>query len=139
MARPTASIVELFEIELPFVQAPMAGVHGSRLAIAVSNVGALGSLPGAMLSHDALRDELQAVRAGTTNSYNVNFFVHRHPEADPQADLRWRATLAPYYAELGVDPDDVPAGPARVPFDHQVADVVEEFRPPVVSFHFGLP
>ncbi|HSB85251.1 MAG TPA: nitronate monooxygenase, partial [Ilumatobacteraceae bacterium] len=121
------------------VQAPMAGVQGSALAIAVSNAGGLGSLPCAMLPPAAVRSELEAIRAGTDKPYNVNFFVHRHPDLDAAAEERWRATLAPYYDELGIDAGDVPAGPARLPFNDEVADALAEFRPPIVSFHFGLP
>ena len=47
--------------------------------------------------------------------------------------------MAPYYAELGIDPDAQPSGPARAPFDEAMCDAVLEFRPEVVSFHFGLP
>jgi nitronate monooxygenase len=96
-------------------------------------------MPCAMLSHDAIRSELRAIRAGTTQPYNVNFFAHRQPEPDAAAEARWRATLAPYYTEFGIDPSDDAGVSARLPFDDDVADVVEEFRPPVVSFHFGLP
>jgi nitronate monooxygenase len=137
-ASPT-SIAQLFGIAYPLVQAPMAGSQGSALAIAVSNAGGLGSLPCAMLTNDAIRTELEAIRAGTTEPYNVNFFVHREPEPDAIAEAHWRETLAPYYAEFEIDPDDIPVAGGRLPFNADVADVVEEFRPPVVSFHFGLP
>jgi nitronate monooxygenase len=117
----------------------MAGVQGSALAIAVSNAGGLGSLPVALLSLDRLRDELAAVTARTSQPYNVNFFAHTPPAPDAARDAAWRTVLAPYYRELGVDPDVVPAGATRTPFDHDAADVLAQFRPPVVSFHFGLP
>jgi nitronate monooxygenase len=129
----------LLGTELPIIQAPMAGVQGSALAIAVSNAGGLGSLPGAMLSPDALRQELTAIRAQTTRPYNVNFFCHTQPELDPGREAAWRAALAPYYAEFGIDPGSIDTVPARLPFSAAVADVLAEFAPPVVSFHFGLP
>jgi nitronate monooxygenase len=129
----------LLGIELPIIQAPMAGVQGSALAIAVSNAGGLGSLPCAFLGPEVLRVELAAIRAATTRPFNVNFFCHRPPGQDAEAEARWRAALAPYYAELGVDAAAIPAGPARAPFDDAIADIVEPFAPPVVSFHFGLP
>jgi nitronate monooxygenase len=134
-----ADIRALFGVELPIVQAPMAGSQGGALAIAVSNAGGLGSLPCAMLTPDAIRKELTAITSATTNPYNVNFFCHAQPEPNPESEAAWRAVLAPYYAELGIDPDDVPSSPARVPFNSAAADVLEEFKPPVVSFHFGLP
>jgi nitronate monooxygenase len=127
-------------IDLPIIQAPMAGVQDSALAIAVSNVGGLGSLPGAMLDKVALRAELEAIRAGTSQPYNVNFFCHTAPAPDPVSEQAWRECLAPYYREFGIDADAIPTtGARRRPFDHAVADVIEPFCPPIVSFHFGLP
>ncbi len=129
----------LLGIELPIIQAPMAGVQGSALAIAVSNAGGLGSLPGAMLSLDALRSELAALRAGTARPFNVNFFCHTPPQPDAAREAAWREALAPYANELGIDLASVPAGAGRVPFNAESAQVLEAIRPPVVSFHFGLP
>ncbi len=117
----------------------MAGVQGSALAIACSEVGALGSLPCAMLSVDAMRAEIAAIAAKTRRQYNVNFFCHAPPRHDTARELAWRTLLAPYYAEYGIDAEQIPSGPGRLPFSHDAADVLEEFRPPVVSFHFGLP
>ena len=130
----------LLGTELPIIQAPMAGVQGHALAVAVSNAGGLGSLPGAMLGIDALRSELTALAAGAAGRpYNVNFFCHRPPRADAAREAAWRAALAPYASELGVDLSAVPAGAARVPFSDEAATVLEAFRPRVLSFHFGLP
>ena len=129
----------LLGIDLPIVQAPMAGVQGSALAIAVSNAGGLGSLPSAMLGLDALRAELSALRAGTDRPFNVNFFCHASPSPNVAREAAWRARLAPYYQELGIDPENIPAGPGRAPFSDEAADVLEAFKPAVVSFHFGLP
>ena len=129
----------LLGTELPLIQAPMAGVQGSALTVAVSNAGGLGSLPGALLSPDALRQELAAIRAQTTLPYNVNLFCHAQPVPDPAREAAWRAALAPYYAEFGIDPGSIATAPSRLPFDAAVADVLAEFAPPVVSFHFGLP
>lgn len=132
------TLQQLFGIDLPIVQAPMAGVQGSALAVAVSNAGGLGSLPCAMLGADALRKELAAIRSQTDRPFNVNFFCHEPPQASAARDAAWRDALAPFFAELGLDPE-VPAGPGRVPFDSTAADLLAQFRPPVVSFHFGLP
>ncbi|MFL6236541.1 MAG: NAD(P)H-dependent flavin oxidoreductase [Thermoanaerobaculia bacterium] len=126
-------------IELPVIQAPMAGVQGSALAVAVCNAGGLGSLPCAMLGAGAMRKELEAIRAQTSRPYNVNFFCHTPPEFDAGREAAWRALLAPYYQEYGIDPGSIAGGPGRAPFTAEAADVLEEFRPPVVSFHFGLP
>jgi nitronate monooxygenase len=92
-----------------------------------------------MLGLDAMRDEIAAIRSGTTAPYNVNFFCHTMPAPNDDREAAWRATLAPYYRELDIDPETVQSAPARLPFTADAADVVEEFRPAVVSFHFGLP
>jgi len=133
------SIQKLFGVDFPVIQAPMAGVQDHRLCVAVSNAGGLGSLPCAMLSLDALRSELAAIRAQTSRPYNVNFFCHATPTHDAARETHWRATLAPYYAEFGIDANAIIAGPGRFPFSAEAAEIVEEFKPPVVSFHFGLP
>ena len=135
----TSSFTRLLGIDLPLIQAPMAGVQGSALAAAVCNAGALGSLPCAMLSLPALQGELQALSAQTSWPYNVNFFCHSPPVPDAARQAAWQAALAPYYAELGLDAADIAPGAGRSPFSHEAADVLEPFRPAVVSFHFGLP
>lgn len=130
---------QLLGVELPIIQAPMAGVQGSALAIAVSNAGGLGSLPCAMLSLDAMRSELAIMKAQTNKPFNVNFFCHTQPAPNPEREAVWRATLSPYYEEFGIDPETIAGGPGRAPFSADVADVLSAFRPAVVSFHFGLP
>jgi len=126
-------------MELPVIQAPMAGVQACALAIAVSNAGGLGSLPCALLGPEAMKKELEATRAGTSKPYNVNFFCHAPPQQDPAREAAWRAALAPYYRELGIDPSATPPGPGRNAFNAEAAAILEPFAPRVVSFHFGLP
>jgi len=126
-------------LRVPLIQAPMAGVQDHRLAAAVSNAGGLGSLPAAMLGADGLRDQLSALQALTDRPINVNFFCHVPPSPDAAREARWRAVLAPFYAEFGIDAASVPTGPGRMPFSADMAEVLEAFRPAVVSFHFGLP
>jgi len=133
------TLTDLFGTSLPIVQAPMAGVQGASLALAVTQAGGLGSLPAATLTPEALRRDLVAIRERTARPINVNFFCHVPPEPDTQREAAWRALLAPYYAQFGLDPDALFAGPARSPFNHDLADVLAEFPPAVVSFHFGLP
>jgi nitronate monooxygenase len=130
---------QLLGIELPIIQAPMAGVQLSALAVAVSNAGGLGSLPCALLGAEAMRKELAAIRAQTRKPYNVNFFCHTPPVADADREAAWRGALASYYKEYEIDPSGIPAGPAPAPFSADVLEVLEEFKPPVVSFQFGLP
>jgi nitronate monooxygenase len=125
--------------ELPIIQAPMAGVQDSALAVAVANAGGLGPLPCALLSLDALRSELTTLRAGTAKPFNVNFFCHSAPVRSADRDAAWRATLAPYYHALGIDQDITSEAPGRAPFGPDAARLLAEFKPAVVSFHFGLP
>ncbi|WP_199458118.1 MULTISPECIES: NAD(P)H-dependent flavin oxidoreductase [unclassified Marinobacter] len=133
------ALTALFNVEKPIIQAPMAGVQDYRLSAAVSNAGGLGSLPCAMLGPDALREELKALDEATSKPYNLNFFAHTPPEPNPQQEANWQQALAPYYKEFGIDPASITAGPGRMPFNEESAAIVEEFRPAVVSFHFGLP
>lgn len=136
---PTAALRRLLGTELPVIQAPMAGVQVGALAVAVSNAGGLGSLPCAMLALDVMRKELAAIKAGTSKPYNVNFFCHLPPVPSTQREAAWRGALSPYYKEYGIDAGAIPAGPGRAPFSAEAADALEEFKPRVVSFHFGLP
>lgn len=129
----------LLGIEVPLIQAPMAGVQGYALAAAVSNAGALGSLPCAALSLDTMRSELEQLRAHTSAPYNVNFFAHKPPTPDAVREATWRSALAPYYREFGIDADQLPTGAGRAPFSSEAAELLRAFQPAVVSFHFGLP
>jgi nitronate monooxygenase len=138
---PRSDLLELLGIDLPIVQAPMAGAQGSVMAIAVSEAGGLGSLACALLSPDDIRAEFATIRAATSRPVNLNFFCHRHASGDAAeaADEAWRRRLAVYYAELNIDPD-VPTPTVDLPpFGAESCAVVEELRPEVVSFHFGLP
>jgi len=133
------TLQQLLGIEVPIIQAPMAGAQGSVLAVAVSNAGGLGSLPCAMLSLDTMSNELAAIKAQTGKPFNVNFFCHAPPTPSAEREAIWRATLSPYYKEFGIDADTIPVGPGRAPFSSGAADALSEFKPAVVSFHFGLP
>ena len=130
---------QLLGIDLPIIQAPMAGAQSSAMAIAVSNAGGLGSLPCAMLSLEAMRNELATIKAQTDRPFNVNFFCHSPPTPDIEREVAWKALLLPYYKRYGIDPETVPVGTGRASFGSEAADVLEKFKPAVVSFHFGLP
>ncbi|MFJ2364753.1 NAD(P)H-dependent flavin oxidoreductase [Pseudomonas sp. NPDC087697] len=136
---PDTRILDLLGIELPIIQAPMAGATGSAMVIAASNAGALGSMPAAMLSVEQLREELKIIRQHSQRPFNVNFFCHQPPVADEQRAQQWKNLLEPYYRELGADFDAPTPVSNRAPFDDAACAVVEEFCPQVVSFHFGLP
>jgi nitronate monooxygenase len=130
---------DLFEIELPIVQAPMAGASDAELAIAVSEAGGLGSLPCAMLTPDQVRTSFRNIRQRTVRPINFNFFCHRAPVPDVVRESEWKDRLGPYYREFGINPGSAPSGPNRMPLDEAICDAIAEIKPPVVSFHFGLP
>jgi nitronate monooxygenase len=136
---PDQRLLDLFGIALPILQAPMAGPGTPELAMAVSDAGGLGSLPCAQLSLEQTRAALDLIRPSASRPLNLNFFCHVPPVADPVRSLNWRACLAPYFVELCLDPETVPAQAGRRPFDGDFCTLVEEYRPRVVSFHFGLP
>ncbi len=132
-------ILDLFGIQHPILLAPMAGPVLSEMAIAVARQGGLGGLPSALLSHQQTRDEMAKIRAATKAPVNMNFFCHVPPAYDEGRETAWRRKLAPYYAELGVDSSAPIPTSSRTPFDEALCETVEELRPEVVSFHFGLP
>ena len=136
---PDQRLLKLFDIELPIIQAPMAGANGSAMAIEVCNAGGLGSLPCAMLDVAKVRTEVQAIRDGTNRPFNLNFFCHTPAVADPEGDAHWKRRLENYYKELGLDPNASAPAVNREPFNDDMCRIVEETRPEIVSFHFGLP
>jgi nitronate monooxygenase len=138
-AWPDHRIKDLLGIELPIIQAPMAGSALAEMAVAVSEAGGLGSLACALLSSEQLEQQLDQIRRSTQRPVNLNFFCHRLPQADLERETRWKARLEKYYVELGVDQNALATAASRVPFDAETCEAVARFRPKVVSFHFGLP
>ncbi|WP_407152120.1 NAD(P)H-dependent flavin oxidoreductase [Bradyrhizobium sp. ORS 86] len=136
---PDRRIIDLFKTEFPIVLAPMAGVMDAELVIAVSQGGGLGSLPSAMLSADKAREQVNIIRQRVNAPVNMNFFCHKAVDADPAREAKWRQRLATYYGEYGLDPNAPVNAANRAPFDDAFCAVVEELKPEVVSFHFGLP
>jgi nitronate monooxygenase len=136
---PDRRLLDLLNIEHPIVQAPMAGAMDWELAAAVSEAGGLGSLPCAMLKPEQIREQVEKIRGRTRKPINVNFFCHKPPRVDNARAAAWRDRLAPYYRELGLDPNAAVKAPSRAPFDAEMCEVLIELRPRVASFHFGLP
>ena len=132
---PNRRFVDLVGCEHPIVQAPMAGAGGVELCLAASEGGALGSLPCGMLSPAQISEQVATVRGRTPAPINLNFFCHKMPE--PADDSSWRRLLRPYFEALDID--EPPPSPLRLPFDEDACAVIEELKPAVVSFHFGLP
>ncbi|MGB8972131.1 MAG: nitronate monooxygenase family protein [Pseudomonas capeferrum] len=137
---PDRRILDLLGVELPILQAPMAGATGSAMAIAVGAAGGLGALPCAMLTAAQIAEEIAAFRAACPGrTLNLNFFCHQPPLPDAERDARWKQALKPYYSEVGADFQAPTPVSNRAPFDEQSCQLVERLRPEVVSFHFGLP
>ncbi len=134
-----ARICDLFGISFPLIQAPMAGVQKHELAAAVSNAGGLGSIPCAMLSPSAIKEEVLAFREKTTGPLNLNFFAHTNPLLKDGELENWNEALSGYYREFDLELAAPDPTPARQPFNEEAAQLVEELKPEVISFHFGLP
>jgi nitronate monooxygenase len=133
-----ADLAAQLGVALPVIQAPMAGVQDEALALAVAGSGGLGSMPCALLDAPALEAALSRF-ATLAQPINLNFFCHRLSAPDPGQQARWRALLQPYYAEFDIDPPPIEAAGARRPIDAATVEVLEGWRPRVLSFHFGLP
>jgi len=136
---PNDQFIKLCGIELPIIQAPMAGSALSDMVVAVSEAGGLGSLSCALLSVEQARGELETIRQRTSHPINANFFCHQPPRDEPARQMDWRRRLNAYYVQLQIDDKISVATSARTPFDDKMCDLVAEFHPEVVSFHFGLP
>jgi len=136
---PDRRLLDLFKTEFPIVLAPMAGIMDADLVIAAAQGGALGSLPCAMISVQKAREQINIIRQRVSAPVNMNFFCHKAVDADPAREAGWKQRLASYYKEFGLDPAMPIDAANRAPFDAAMCELVEELKPEVVSFHFGLP
>lgn len=137
---PDQRLLDLFAIEIPILQAPMAGATDAEIAVAVAKAGGLGALPAGMLSGEQVRAQVEQFRAAAGGKpINLNFLAHKMPVPNNAREHAWRDKLEPYYVEFGIDPAASVAGASRMPFDATMCTVVEELKPGVVSFHYGLP
>jgi nitronate monooxygenase len=132
------SVTELLGIEHPILQAPMASAATPALAAAVSEAGGLGALGSAMLTPDELRRQAAEVRERTDRPFQLNFFCHEPPELGADVAARAREYFAPLYDELRLGEPPEPGAPP-IHFDEARLEALLDIRPPVVSFHFGLP
>ncbi len=123
----------------PLIQSPMAGSQNLSMALAVSKAGALGSLPTATISHEQLETDLQTWQAAGRPALNVNFFAHTMPNLEPYQCDQWQNVLQDKATQYGANFDLIDFSQARKPFDAAHMALMETYRPPVVSFHFGVP
>jgi len=135
---PNRELLDLIGIDLPIIQAPLAGANGSAMAIAVSEAGGLGSLPCAMLNAAKVRAEIGVIRKQTGKRVNLNFFCHKPAAPNQDRDAAWKQHLAAYYEEFGLDASASAPAVNRAPFNEAMCEIVEDFKPEVVSFQFGL-
>jgi nitronate monooxygenase len=135
---PRKDLIELLGITHPIIQAPMAGSTTPAIVASVSNAGGMGSLGCARDTAESLREKGAEIRRATNKPYNLNFFVHKNPPPDPAGAARMAQRLKPYYEALGIR--ETPA-PKRIypDFDDSLVEALIELRPPVVSFHYGMP
>jgi nitronate monooxygenase len=136
---PDRRLLDLFGIEHPIVLAPMGGAMDWELTLAVAQAGGLGSLPCMMYTAERVRDEVEKFRAQTKAPLSLAFFAHRQAPPDNAREAAWRDRLKPYYSEMKLDPNASVASPPRSPFNDESCALVEELKPEVASFHFGLP
>jgi nitronate monooxygenase len=136
---PDRRLIDLFGIEHPLVPAPMAGLGTVELAAAVSAGGGLASLGCVGLKPKRVIEAVARLRTLPGKPINTNFFCHSAARANRLREANWRDWLAPYYNELGLDLSLAAAQSEILPFDDAVCRVVEQVKPEIVSFHFGLP
>lgn len=136
----TARLLELLRIEVPIIQAPMAGVSTPAMAAAVSNAGALGSIGVGATDAAGAQRMIAEFRERSARSVNVNVFCHAPARADAGREGRWIERLRPEFARHGAAPPAALREIYRsfVEDDDMLAMLVRE-RPAVVSFHFGIP
>jgi len=136
----TPDLLSLLRIDLPIIQAPMAGVSTAALAAAVSGAGGLGSICVGAADAAQGRAAIADVRRLTDRPFNVNVFCHRPAQADAAREAAWLDYLAPHFAASGARP---PAALREIyksfVDDDAMLEMLLETRPAIVSFHFGLP
>jgi nitronate monooxygenase len=136
---PDRRLLDLVGIEVPIVQAPMAGAQDADIMIGAAQGGALASLPCAMITVEKAREQINIVRQRVSAPLNMNFFCHKAVDVTAGQDALWRKRLTSYFREHGLDANAAIPAANRAPFDAAMCELVEELKPKVVSFHFGLP
>lgn len=136
---PDCRLLDLLHLEIPIIQAPMAGADSIALARSVAKTGALGSLACALLGSGAVGQAAHALRDQMNRPINLNFFCHSMSLPTPAVRDKWKQKLSTHYKRLGLNIELIPESRLRMPFDDEMCDVLEKVMPEIVSFHFGLP
>ena len=134
------TLLALLDIELPIIQAPMAGVSTPAMAAAVGNAGALGSIGVGATNVAGARKMIAEIRERSNRPFNVNVFCHQPARSAPAVEAAWIERLRPEFDRLGAAP---PAALTEiyksfVEDDDMLAALLAD-KPKVVSFHFGVP
>lgn len=134
------NLLERIGIDLPIIQAPMAGTSTPALAAAVCEAGGLGSLGVGATDAAGARAMIEALQARTARPFNVNLFVHKTPMPNPAQEAAWLAALAAEFRAFDAEPPKAlrPIYASFAEDDAMLATLLDT-RPAVVSFHFGLP
>ncbi len=134
------NLLKRIGIQLPIIQAPMAGTSTPALAAVVTNAGALGSIAVGAVNVSDARVMIESLKAQTSGAFNVNVFCHKPAMADAGRERDWLAALKPVFARCNAQPPKA-LREIYTSFvaDPAMLDLFLETRPTVVSFHFGLP
>jgi nitronate monooxygenase len=116
----------------------MAGFGTLELAAAVCAAGGVGSIGCAGMEPEFAAKTIRALRGLSDKPINVNFFCHVQAKTAIDREEAWRGRLLAYYRELGIGPE-IPVRVDIPSFDDARCRIVEDTKPEVVSFHFGLP
>jgi nitronate monooxygenase len=135
---PKTKLTSLLGIDLPIIQAGMAGGSTTpELVAAVSNAGGLGTLGAGYMSPKAIREAIQRIRELTSRPFAVNLFIPGATQASDEQVQAVNRRLDRYRRELGIPTGITPELQTET-FPDQLAVVLEE-RVHVFSFTFGIP
>ncbi|WP_233842532.1 nitronate monooxygenase [Dyella sp. 2HG41-7] len=135
-----SALLDLLGIDVPIVQAPMAGVSSPAMAAAVSTSGGLGSLGVGAMNASKAREAIHEFRRLSGGPLNVNVFVHRPAHADKQKASAWLARLQPEFDRWNAKaPQELHEIYTSFLVDNDMLAMLVEEKPRAVSFHFGVP
>ena len=136
---PRTHLTDLLGIKHPIIQAPMAGSTTVELVAAVSNAGGIGSMGYAETPIETIREDAEKIRKLTDKPFNLNFFAHDTPANKPDAIETTRKRLRPFYAQAGLSEIPRDVSKPLLTFTEEKLELLLDIKPPLVSFHFGLP